>query len=295
MPAVCVVIPVRDGSELLGPCLDTVMPEVHGLGARLVVVDDASDDDSAAIAAGAGADVIALPRPVGPYAARNIGWRSSPADVYVFTDMRCRARPGWLGNVAGAACAPDVSVAAGISLVSEGGGLATRAMHRLQPFDTRRAQSHAFLPWASSANLAIRRDVLQALNGFKEVRSGGDVDLCWRAQLELGGRLAVVEDGLMEWVPRGTVASCMRQWYRYGRHHPELYARFAEHGAELPVGWSGPLGILARTFASLPKMIAGGSGVQELGVELTLAAVRSAEATGRWIGRRELRSRRADG
>ena len=62
-------------------------------------MDDASTDATAALATTAGARVIRLPHPGGPYEARNAGWRAAEADVVVFTDVRNRAEPGWLASL----------------------------------------------------------------------------------------------------------------------------------------------------------------------------------------------------
>jgi glycosyltransferase involved in cell wall biosynthesis len=288
--SVTVVIPVRNGIELIGPCLATVLAEATVAGASVVVVDDNSTDGTAAAATAAGAEVVSLTTSVGPYAARNAGWRSNSADVVVFTDVRCRARRGWLDAIVTALDDPSVALASGISIVSSGPSLGARAMHRLQPLDSRRAAEHSFLPWAAGANLAVRRDVLVALGGFRDIRSGGDVDLCWRAQLELGGRLAVVEAAVVDWEPRRTVSEGVAQWYRYGRHHPALYQRFASYGAVLPVGKTGPLWAAVLDLWSLPRAVRR-QGLRQLDVELALAAFHVAETAGHWVGARELRRR----
>jgi glycosyltransferase involved in cell wall biosynthesis len=282
--SVAVVIPVRDAGELLAPCLATVGREVRSNGATLVVVDDGSSDASADLARDAGAELLALPVPSGPYRARNVGWRASDADVIVFTDVRCRAEPGWLAALVDVAAMPDVAVAAGSTTILAGRSLAARTMHALQPWEGWKMVAHPFLPWAPAANLALRRDVLELLDGFLEVRSGSDVDLCWRAQLR-AGRFALAQDARMSWEPRPTLAACVGQWYRYGRHHPELYRRSQTFGAELPRNRTGLAGPFVRELVGLGRAA---RHPRTFDVEAGLAALRLAECTGQWVGRRAM-------
>ena len=284
--SVAVVVPVRNGAGLLGSCLESVVPQAQAAGAQVVVVDDGSTDETSTVASSAGAAVIRLSTSAGPYHARNVGWRSVSADIIVFTDVRCRAEPGWLERLVAATDDPHAALVTGVSVVHAGRTWTGRVMHRLQPVDPRRVRD-PFLPWAAAANLAIRRSLLETLDGFVEVRSGGDIDLCWRAQLVSGATLVIADDAVMVWEPRQRMSECLGQWYRYGSHHPALYARFRDEGATLWVGRSGPLRPAAREIASLAKRVATGR-FHELDVEVGVSAIRVAEVAGRWVGARRL-------
>lgn len=82
---IAVIIPVYNSSKLLGDTLRAL-----SLGTRLpdelIVVDDGSTDDSAEIAEGFGAQVIVMPRNVGPAACRNQGVLLSHSEILVFLD-----------------------------------------------------------------------------------------------------------------------------------------------------------------------------------------------------------------
>ena len=55
-----------------------------------------------------------------------------------------------------------------------------------------------FFPFGRSANVAVRREVFEALQCFNEALSPEeDVDLCWRLQLT-GFRFAVAADAVVE-------------------------------------------------------------------------------------------------
>ena len=71
-PSLSVVVPVRNGGRDFERCLlrlrDSFLTDFE-----LIVIDDGSTDDSAALAARAGATVYRHPTPLGPAAARNLG------------------------------------------------------------------------------------------------------------------------------------------------------------------------------------------------------------------------------
>ena len=230
--SVAVVLPVRDGAALLADCLAAVLPQARALGAEVVVVDDGSVDGSADLAEAAGARVLRLPAPAGPYAARNAGWRSTGARLLVFTDVRCRPRPGWLQALVDA----DAVLAGGDVHAVPGRDAATRYVARQQPLSIVRSSAHPVLPYAATANLAVRRDALEAVDGFREVRSGGDLDLCWRVQQAGLGALVVVDGAVVDWQPREGVRAVLRQWYRYGAARPVVLSRFPGVAVDPPRG-----------------------------------------------------------
>jgi hypothetical protein len=73
-----------------------------------------------------------------------------------------------------------------------------------------------------TCNLGVRRPAYLAAQGFRNIRSGGDADFCWRIQRSGGGRLAADERVLMVWKPRATVSGLIEQSFRYGRGHSAL-------------------------------------------------------------------------
>lgn len=229
-----IVIPARDVAELLGGCLDSLRDQAAAHRARLVVVDDGSRDDTAGVAAAHGADVVATGGAGGgPYAARNRGWRHGDGQVVVFTDARCRARDGWLAALLEAIADPGVAIAGGDTWALPGARPAERFAHRRQLLTAASFLDDEFLPYLPTCNLVTTRPVLGAVGGFREVRSGGDVDFCWRVQLADLGRVGFAPGADMDWVPRTTIRGVVSQWSRYGRARVETVARFADAGLVL--------------------------------------------------------------
>src|SRR5262249_29673836 len=84
-PSLSVVVPVRNGGRDFERCLrrlrDSVLTDFE-----LIVIDDGSTDDSAAIARAAGASLLRNPVPTGPGAARNLGPQAAKASLIFFLD-----------------------------------------------------------------------------------------------------------------------------------------------------------------------------------------------------------------
>lgn len=84
---ISVIMPAHNASMFLGESLSPLMDMLwRGEIAEVLVVDDASTDDSAAIAADVGARVIAIENNQGPAGARNRGAVEASGDVLWFVD-----------------------------------------------------------------------------------------------------------------------------------------------------------------------------------------------------------------
>lgn len=228
--SVDVVLPVRNALPLLGDCLESILPQVRALNGRLFVFDDASSDGSGDLAERHGATVLRAVTPNGPYHARNAAWRAGTSPLVAFTDVRCRADAGWLVELVDAMGDNDVAIAGGDVRVGPGSGLAHRFAAQRNLLSAQDFLRDEYLPYLPTANLITRRSVLEGLGGFVEVRSGGDVELCWRAQLAGLGRVAYATGATMWSVPRDSTSDVLRQWTRYGRSRVETVGRFADAG-----------------------------------------------------------------
>lgn len=232
-----VVLPARDAAPLLPPALAAFVPAAVAAGGRVIVVDDASADATSEVARTGGAEVLRLDEPAGPYVARNAGWRHARdlgAELAVFVDARCRPRPGWLPTLLQAVTAPGAALAAGDVAVLARAHLAGRAAARLQPLSIEHGRAAAFLPYAPTCHLAAPIDVLEAVGGFRPVRGGGDVDLCWRVQLAGLGSIAWADDAVLDWEPRAGVRELLEQHRRYGANNARLCRAFAAEGCAVP-------------------------------------------------------------
>jgi glycosyltransferase involved in cell wall biosynthesis len=98
-PKISVVVPVHNGAAFLGPCLESVFASDFPCF-EVIVVDDASTDSTASIAAHFPVKVILSPRRGGPAAARNTGAESARGEILFFLDADILIQPGTLRAIA---------------------------------------------------------------------------------------------------------------------------------------------------------------------------------------------------
>lgn len=151
---------------------------------RWVVVDNASDDDSADVAAALGADVIRLPRNVGFSRANNVALRQAGSRYVAFVNPDVTVQPEGLAHLAatadgnGALVAPqltnpdggDQPNGRGLPFVAD--KLAHRGIHlpfsRLEAYTPVAGSSPFPVDWVMGAVVAGARDTFHALGGWDE-------------------------------------------------------------------------------------------------------------------------------
>ena len=210
---VSVVVPVRDGAASLPALLDSLSAQTLDRAAfETIVVDNASRDDTAAVARARGATVVTEPVP-NRSRARNAGVRAAQAPLLAFTDADCVASPHWLAALLG--CADRAPLVAGPVEVTT-----REPPSALERFETRwRFGQQAWVRdgWAATANLLVHRDAFEAIGGFDTAYRaiGEDADLCLRAA-RAGHALAYCEDALVLHAADTTLRPFLRRSFRHG-------------------------------------------------------------------------------
>lgn len=186
------VVPVRNGASHLPRCLRSIRNAGHTLnGPEIVVVDNGSTDDSAALAAGHGARVVAgADLRVGGL--RNAGVRASSGAILAFVDADHEIAPDWIARCQAALAADRVGAAGRLYDGPQPGTWVQRAYACLREHPP----ASRDVEWLGAGNLAVWRHVFEAVGGFDEsVEACEDVDLCrairahgWRVVSEPGMR-----------------------------------------------------------------------------------------------------------
>jgi mycofactocin glycosyltransferase len=181
-PAVSVVVPFRAGRAAAATALDAMSRIELGVGDELVFADNSDEGELAALA-GDRHRVVRATGEQSSYHARNVGARAVRAgDWLLFVDADCVPQRDLLDAYFSAPVAAECGVLAGqISGDQAQRGLLPRyARSRNYLSQTEGLHGKARTAGAT-ANLLVRRAGFDAVGGFAEgIRSGGDVDLCWR-------------------------------------------------------------------------------------------------------------------
>lgn len=173
---VCVVVPAYNRAAVLPRCIGSVRAQSGVAPAELIVVDDHSSDETAAVADALGARVIRQPSNRGAWAARNAGLQATECEWVAFLDSDDEWLPDHLAHLWELR---DGHVLVGSSSLNRGEG-----SHRFHGLVGRRPvvlRSPDILigtlnVFSASASM-VRREVALAVGGFDEWWGVEDFDL----------------------------------------------------------------------------------------------------------------------
>jgi glycosyltransferase involved in cell wall biosynthesis len=187
-PLVSVVVPVYNGAEFLAECIESLLAQDHP-AIEVIVVDDGSDDDSAAIAEGfAGVRVLRIPHAgLGP--ARNRGVDACTGPLIGF----CDADDTWKPNKASAQVEylrahPEVDFV----LCRQDTVFAEGAEH---PSWLIPDQAHGDLDGVSPTSALVRREVFEHVRFRTDMDTGTDFNFMVRVR-SAGFTTALMQESL---------------------------------------------------------------------------------------------------
>jgi glycosyltransferase involved in cell wall biosynthesis len=218
--AVTVIVPARDAAATIEATLRAL--EAQTERAEVIVVDNGSNDDTAALARSSslGPIVIELPRGAGPGHARNEGARAASGELLAFTDADCEPEPGWVRA--------GIERASGADLIQ---GRVRPAGPR-GPFD-RTVAVGVETTLYETANLFVTKEAFDRAGGFgqfsdsREAPFGEDVVFGWRCR-RAGARVAFAPEAVVRHAVfrRGPLGYVKERWRR--RHFPALVREVPE-------------------------------------------------------------------
>ena len=186
---ISIVIPAYNAARTLDECLQAVRRSDYD-AYEVIVVDDASTDSSAAVAACHACRVVHLPENVGAAAAKNLGAREAAGDIVLFTDADILLPPDALRLVAENLKDPTVAGVVGLLGPKLRYGNFSSQFKNLWMYHTYArlarssdAQQGVGLFFTSIA--AIRRDVFVEQGGFDPHYHGASIT----EDIEFGQRL----------------------------------------------------------------------------------------------------------
>ncbi|HXU80059.1 MAG TPA: glycosyltransferase family A protein, partial [Polyangia bacterium] len=184
---VSVVVPTRNRPDQIGPCVQGILANSER-DIEVIVVDQSDGTDSAAALADLRGDprLQYLPSTTrGAASARNVGIAASRAEIVAFTDDDCRVPPDWIARMIEVfEKDPQAGVLFGRVDIPEG---AFESGFLAAFIPVRRSYEGEFPrgldPWGISANMAVRRKVLEDVGNFdpllgpgSKFKAGEDVD-----------------------------------------------------------------------------------------------------------------------
>ncbi len=186
---ISVVIPAYNASPTLGECLQAIGSSDYE-DYEVIVVDDASTDESAEVASRCGCHVVQLDENVGAAMAKNLGVGEAKGDIVLFTDADILLQPDTLRLVAERFEDPNVAGVVGLlGRELRYGNFCSQFKNLWMHYTYARlaasedADRGVGLFYTSIA--AIRRDVFLQMDGFDSHYRGASVT----EDIEFGQRL----------------------------------------------------------------------------------------------------------
>jgi len=189
-PLVSVIVPARNAAATLGDTLAALRAQELDESFEVIVVDDGSNDLTAAVATAHEPFVTLLrnDRSEGPGASRNRGARAARAPVLAFTDADCIPTSRWLAE--GLAAIEEVDLVQGAVMPDP--------RTPRSPFD-RTLLVDRVSGFYQTANLLVRRSVFDAVGGFRDWSLEGPA---WLRGAGFQKRTPMGEDALFSWTAR---------------------------------------------------------------------------------------------
>ncbi|PSB52115.1 glycosyltransferase [filamentous cyanobacterium Phorm 6] len=253
LPLVSVVIPVYNGERDLPDLIECLRSQTYPPhSVEYLLVDNNSRDRTSAIIqtatnlnppsvpplvrGGGNLDRITIRHLTenqiqSSYAARNQGIRASKGEIIAFTDADCRPETQWLENLVKPFDDLEIGISCGEILALPGNTLLEKHAARDNTLSQKHTLAHPFCPYGQTANLAVRKQVLETVGLFRPyLTSGGDADLCWRILRETSYKMYFAESAIVRHRHRSTMKQLQSQWYRYGESNKYLHEL---HGVDL--------------------------------------------------------------
>lgn len=280
---VSVIVPCYNGARDLPACLEALQRQEWDGHAEIIVVDDASTDGTAAVAARLGARVIRNETNLGPAGARNLGAREARGRIFAFTDADCRPDPRWLSALV-PLLGEGVAAVCGLTVGARHDSVLMRYLatnNQLLPLAHRdsgpRTHARRLADYArglltppvpperevprpvysaASCNLAVDRAAFWSVGGFDAgfAFSGEDQDFCRRLCESHGVDLIFEPRALVRHDFKNSVRDTLRRSAAYAQGHMALREKGGEAGFLLfPI----PLGVAALALAARRRPVLG--------------------------------------
>jgi GT2 family glycosyltransferase len=255
---VSVVIPVRNGPKDIADCLAAIARSTRA-PTEILVVDDASVDDTAAVALSLGARVLRLPENVGPAAARNRGAELARGDILFFTDADVRVHPDTIDRAVAALTRTDefAAVLGSYDETPSDPGFISQYKNLFHHWVHQHAKEEAQTFWTGCG--AVRRETFLAIGGFNEGYGRPSIE-----DIELGFRLRAA--GCRIRLDKGMQATHAKRWTWFDLMRTDILLRGAPWIALMLRDRYAPSDLNLSIASKIATLFAIGFGVSSLGL-----------------------------
>ncbi|MCS6790846.1 MAG: glycosyltransferase [Bacteroidia bacterium] len=216
MLPVSVIIPARNEADNIAKLIQSLKGQTTP-PAEIIVVDAGSSDDTAAIAAQAGARVIKVDRAY-PGQARNIGIAHATYDIIACWDASMRVAPDALEKLIQPLLAGTAEMTSGhLEILPQGWTTSIYLLLLMSPYNHVLPGGKVIYAHPVACN-AFYRSLWERVGGLRPWRAREDSDFRQRV-LALKPRLQYVPESITYWEPDEDWGKLLRKVRLYGRHN----------------------------------------------------------------------------
>ena len=226
-PRISIVVCSYNGGRTIRDCCEGLMKLVYP-NFEVIVVDDGSIDDTAAIAEEYNFQLIQTENR-GLSNARNTGLAAATGEIVAYIDDDAYPDPDWLTYLAAAFMRSDYVGIGGPNIAPPGDGPIATCVANSPGNPTHILLSDQEAEHIPGCNMAFRKEALEAIGGFDpQFRAAGDdVDLCWRLRQQ-GWSLGFSPAAVVWHHRRSSVQAYWKQQIGYGEAEAMLEKKWPE-------------------------------------------------------------------
>jgi cellulose synthase/poly-beta-1,6-N-acetylglucosamine synthase-like glycosyltransferase len=255
-PLLSIIIPAFNESTAIATCLEALLAQRDlATNPEIIVVDDGSTDDTAAIVGRYPVRLLTQPH-AGSATARNRGAWAASGDVLLFTDADCRPQPDWAFRMSEPFADPNVCGVKGLFRTDQT-GLVARLVQAEYEEKEANMLARRRVVFADTASAAFRADVFSALVGFRtDMKAVEDTEFSFRLAAQ-GHAIVVAPQAIVHHRHPETVGQYARRKFRYGAWGVMAYAAFPGRVADdSRTPWSMRLQLVLAPLLLLSVLVA---------------------------------------
>lgn len=225
--SVSVVVPVLNGARTIGDLLNALLNQSGTpLQTQIIVVDNGSTDGTQKIVRQHHVKLLEERRP-GPAAARNLGLRYARGDVIAHIDADAIPSENWLSEIVAPFRRPDVVLVGGRTMPLT--PLTRVEQFIAEYYPSRVSILREVVPFVSSVNMAVRRRCALGIGGWsEEMKTGEDIDFCYRLLRKFPAQIARVGGAVVFHGHRRSAEELRKQAWCYGEGLAHIFLRYPE-------------------------------------------------------------------
>lgn len=226
---ISVVIPAYNCSKSIRRTLEAMGRQTYSGPIEVIVVDDGSTDDSAAVIKTFFEVKYIFQKNAGPATARNRGAREAQGEFIFFTDSDCVPQSDWIEKTLQGFSSEKIGVVAGSYGIANPESPLARCVHDEIIFRHQRLMP-AYIKVFGSYNFCIRKKVFNEVRGFDEGYphpSGEDNDLSYRVG-KAGYQIYFEKASLVDHYHPTRFIKYMKEQYRHGFWRVKMYVAHPE-------------------------------------------------------------------